>query len=311
MNGLLIAAGVVVAVGIVSAMFSDSSSQSSTPAPQNQPQSSRRVINTKKSSSKKTANTQKSSSKKSVNTQKSSSKKAANTQTSSSKKAANTQTSSSKKTAASGGRTFSVINPEGEIYSINTADKNSLFYGRAWFKILEANEKGECFRGRAVKKSVGRNDNTLSGYFIDIEGVQAFLPVSKAAWFYNPEHDAVGKSIALMIEDIFTNGPKAGTLVVNAYKPLKHILTAQSREAFTTNAEPWMLAMDCDSESLIFPHFGNKVVRVPLHDAAALAKRKGIGSNSSNLTGRFWRVKIHKWAAGGVCTAQPVDVMTD
>ena len=289
MNGLLIAAGVVVAVGVASAMFSDSSSQSSTPAPQNQPQSSRRVINTKKSSRQKTGNTQKSSS----------------------KKAANTQPSSSKKTAASGGRTFSVINPEGEIYSINTADKNSLFYGRAWFKILEANEKGECFRGRAVKKSFGRNDNTLSGYFIDIEGVQAFLPVSKAAWFYNPEHDAVGKSIALMIEDIFTNGPKAGTLVVNAYKPLKHILTAQSREAFTTNAEPWMLAMDCDSESLIFPHFGNKVVRVPLHDAAALAKRKGIGSNSSNLTGRFWRVKIHQWAAGGVCTAQPVDVMTD
>ena len=300
MNGLLIAAGVVVAVGVVSAMFSDSSSQSSTPAPQNQPQSSRRVINTKKSSRQKTGNTQKSLS-----------KKAANTQTSSSKKTGNTQPASSKKTAASGGRTFSVINPEGEIYSINTADKNSLFYGRAWFKILEANEKGECFRGRAIKKSVGRNDNTLSGYFIDIEGVQAFLPVSKAAWFYNPEHDAVGKSIALMIEDIFTNGPKAGTLVVNAYKPLKHILTAQSREAFTTNAEPWMLAMDCDSESLIFPHFGNKVVRVPLHDAAALAKRKGVGSNSSNLTGRFWRVKIHQWAAGGVCTAQPVDVMTD
>ena len=206
---------------------------------------------------------------------------------------------------------FTVTNPEGELYSINTADKNSPFYGPVWRSILKANDRGECFRGRAVKRSCGRADGAFHGYFIDIGGVQAFLPASKAAWFHSSEHDACGKSLALMLAEIHPNGPKAGSIVVDAYKPLKHVQTSQSREAFNPGAEPWVLAMDYDAASLIFPHFGSKTLRVPLNEAVSLAKRKGIKADKGSLTGRFWQLRVENWESGGVCKAHPVDIMPE
>ena len=206
---------------------------------------------------------------------------------------------------------FTVTNPEGELYSVDTSDKNSPFYGPVWRRILKAYTNGECFRGRAVKRSCGKADGAFHGYFIDISGVQAFLPVSKAAWFYSSEHDACGKSLALMIADIHPNGPKAGSIVVDAYKPLKHVLTSQNRKAFNPGAEPWLLAMDYDADSLIFPHFGSKTIRVPLNETVSLAKHKGIKADKGNLTGRFWQLRIENWESGGVCRAHPVDIMPE
>ena len=182
----------------------------------------------------------------------------------------------------------------------------------AWTRILEAHEKGECFRGRAVRRSLGRTDGAFHGYFIDIEGARAFLPASKAAWFYNPERDACGKFLALTLEAIYPNGPKAGNITVNAYAPLKHVLSSQNSRAFQPNATPWALAMDHDAKSLIFPHFNNKVIRVPLHEASALAQRKGIGGGDcGSLTGRFWQLRVQTWKPGGICVAHPVDIMTE
>ncbi len=219
--------------------------------------------------------------------------------------------SSGSQSAGKGGSVFSVMNPEGEIYSIDTTDKSSPFYGSVWTRILKAHERGECFRGKAVKRSCGRADGAFHGYFIDICGIQAFLPVSKAAWFYNAEHDACGKFIALMIDSIYTNGSKAGSIVVNAYKPLKHVLSSQSREAFNSGAEPWALAMDYDANYLIFPHFGSKTIRVPLNEAVALAKSKKIKADKCSLTGLFWQLRVEKWENGGVCTAHPIDIMPE
>ena len=154
---------------------------------------------------------------------------------------------------------FTVTNPEGELYSVDTSDKNSPFYGPVWRRILKAYTNGECFRGRAVKRSCGKADGAFHGYFIDISGVQAFLPVSKAAWFYSSEHDACGKSLALMIADIHPNGPKAGSIVVDAYKPLKHVLTSQNRKAFNPGAEPWLLAMDYEKDDYNTPRIAGAI----------------------------------------------------
>ena len=121
---------------------------------------------------------------------------------------------------------FQVINPEGEIHKVDTSDPKSTFYGDAWARTLMANQEGEFISGYVARRLISR-EGRFSGYSADIDGVTAFLHVSKAAWFFYPEHDAIGKRIALKICSVYTNGPKLGNLIVNAYAPLKHIIKAQ------------------------------------------------------------------------------------
>ena len=115
---------------------------------------------------------------------------------------------------------FTVETSEGEMCRIDTADRSSPFYGTAWTKILTANDNNDFVRGRAMTRCVSR-DNRFSGYTVNVEGIEAFLPASKASWFYDPEHDASGKYIALSIENVYTSGTKAGIAIADVLTAIK------------------------------------------------------------------------------------------
>ena len=204
---------------------------------------------------------------------------------------------------------FTVETSEGEVCELDTADRSSPFYGESWTKILDAYEKKDFLRGRVIVRSTSR-DNRFSGYVVKIEGVEAFLPASKSAWFYNPERDASGKFIAVSIENIYTSGSKVGKLVVNAYEPLRFLMRKQSRKSYITGAFPYAIAMDYDNNNLIFPHFKDQVIYVPLDHAAAIAQNRGLGYNPDNFTGWCWQLQIINWQKN-LCFAKPLDVLTD
>jgi hypothetical protein len=207
------------------------------------------------------------------------------------------------------GRIFTIETSEGEVCELNTSDPSSPFHGPAWTHILTAREKGEFVRGHVKTRLVSR-DSRFSGYLINIEGVDAFLPASKAAWFYHPEHDACGKAIALGIEEIYTSGKKVGNLVVSAYAPLRHLARNQSKKDYEPGATPFAIAMDYDETSLIFPHYGDKALYVPLQEAMNIALGKGLDAAPRNLTGYCWQLRIIGWK-GNQCAASPIDVLND
>lgn len=206
-------------------------------------------------------------------------------------------------------RTFTLQNPEGELYSVNTADINSRFYGPVWTRILAAHESGEFIRGTAVRRMMSR-DNRLSGYLVDISGVEAFMPISQSAWFYHPQNDPTGKLTALSVETIHISGARAGSIVVSAWKPLKSILSGQGSRAFAVGSSPYALAMDFDGSSLIFPLYGDASISVPLNDAFRTALARGLEPKPNMLTGHFWRLRIES-RNGKSCRAVPLDVIAD
>lgn len=207
------------------------------------------------------------------------------------------------------GRVFTVETSEGEVCDLDTSDPSSPFYGPAWTRILTAREKGEFVRGQVRTRLVSR-DSRFSGYRVNIDGVEAFLPTSKAAWFYHPEHDACGKAIALGIEDVYTSGKKIGNVVVSAYAPLRHLAHHQSRKDFEPGAAPFAIAMDYDETSLIFPVYGDKALYAPIQEAADVALRKGLDAAPRNLTGYCWQLRIIGWK-GDKCDVSPMDVLND
>ena len=204
---------------------------------------------------------------------------------------------------------FTVETSEGEVCGIDTADSSSRFYGDTWTKILTAYEKKDFVRGRAITRSVSR-DNRFSGYAVDIEGVEAFLPASKSSWFYNPERDACGKYIALSIESIYTSGKTAGKLIVNAYEPVRFLTARQNRKNYLTGGMPYAIAMDYDNSFLIFPFYKEHAIYVPINEAAAFAQSRGIRRNPEELTGWCWQLRISD-RKYNQCLAYPVDILTD
>lgn len=193
-------------------------------------------------------------------------------------------------------RTFQVVNPEGEVYSIDTADKESLFYGPTWARILDAQENGEFIRGRVDMRRISSLEDRFSGYTVNIDGVEAFLPASKAAYFYHPEHDATGKCIALKVCTVYPNGPRQGNVIVDAYAPLKYVMFGQKKSAYTKGGAFYALAMDYNEDDLLFPWAGNSVLRVRLREAMETAEGKGADSSPDMLTGCYWRLMMKESA---------------
>lgn len=187
-------------------------------------------------------------------------------------------------------REFSVVNPEGEVHCINTADKSSLFYGPVWTRILDAYTKGEFVRGRASMRRMSGIEDRFSGYSVNIGGVEAFLPASKAALFHDPERDATRKCIALKVDTIYPNGLKAGNIIVNAFSPLKHIL--QQKNNTKQGSTLYALALDYDDEHLLFPLYQPKMICVPLQETMDIARQCGIDPDPDFLTGLYWQIQI-------------------
>ena len=204
---------------------------------------------------------------------------------------------------------FTVETSEGEFCRINTSDLSSPFYGSAWTKILTAYEQKDFLRGRVITRSVSR-DNRFSGYSVDIEGVEAFLPASKAAWFHAPERDACGKFIALSVENVYTSGAKIGKLVVNAYEPLRFLTSKQDRKTYNPGGLPYAIAVDYNASFLIFPHLRDKVIYVPMQEALRVAQAHKLGNNPENFTGYCWQLRVKGWK-GSECLASAVNVLTE
>ena len=214
-----------------------------------------------------------------------------------------------RRTTAYRGRVFTVETSEGEVCRVDTSDASSPFYGPAWTRVLTARENGEFLRGRARTRLISR-EGRFSGYLVNVEGVNAFLPASKAAWFYDPERDACGKSIALGVENVYTSGKKAGTLVVSAYAPVRYLNRRQARKGCQPGGTSFAIAMDYDDASLIFPQYGDRIICAPLQEAVSLASDKGIDPRPSALTGYCWQLKIMGWK-GNMGVASPIDVLSD
>ena len=202
---------------------------------------------------------------------------------------------------------FQVMNPEGELYSINTADTNSPFYGAAWADILSKKERGEFLRGRAAIRRFSRDDR-FAGYSVDIDGINAFLPASKAGRFREASYDACGKFLALKIESVYVNGNKAGTLIVNASAPIKYVLHRQNSN-FNAGSAVHSLAIDYDRGMLIFPWLNGSFIAVNLVDAQRIAYYSGISPNPNELTGYYWQLQIIGMLSMSCLLAAPLEVL--
>ena len=204
---------------------------------------------------------------------------------------------------------FTVETSEGEVCRLDTSDRSSPFYGPAWTKILTASENNDFLRGRVMTRCVSR-DNRFSGYTVNIDGIEAFLPASKASWFYDPEHDASGKYIALSVENIYTSGAKAGKLVVNAYRPVRFLFSRQNRRNYQPGGTAYAIARDYDRSHLIFPYQKEQYIFVPMYEAANLAANMGLGNNPDMYTGLCWNLRI-TGRKDNQCMALPIDILTD
>ena len=213
----------------------------------------------------------------------------------------------STKTEEAGNSFFTVETSEGELVTINTSDSSSPFYGSSWTKILKAYETKDYIRGRVMTRCVSR-DSRFSGYSIDLEGVEAFIPASKAAWYYSPERDACGKYLAVGIESVYTSGGKAGKLVVNAYAPVKYLYQRQGKKDYAPGGTPYAMAMDYDNAFLFFQHYKGQVICVPIDEALNTAKRRGLSGGLEVLTGYCWQVRILGWK-GDYGLASAVEVL--
>ena len=204
---------------------------------------------------------------------------------------------------------FTVETSEGEVCQLDTSDRSSPFYGQSWEKILTAYENKDFLRGRAITRCVSR-DNRFSGYSVRVEGIEAFLPASKASWFHAPEHDACGKYIALSVESVYTSGGKAGKVIVNAYEPIKFLNRRQNKTNCNIGALIYAIAVDYDRAFLIFPCSKDQLIYVPMNEAMDFAIRKGLGNNPEMFTGWCWQLRIIN-RKGNQIFASPVDILTD
>ncbi len=186
-------------------------------------------------------------------------------------------------------RTFSVVNPEGEVFPVNTAETSSPFYGPVWTRILDVYTKGDFVRGRVSSRMTSK-DGRFSGYSVSVDGVPAFLPASKSGVFRNEENDATSRCIALKIQDVFTNGDRSGTIIVDAKEPYK-VIEKELRKVHV-GATFHALAMDVDANYLVFPSPGYKEICVPLSEARSVMQQAGCYSDDYFMTGLYWELVI-------------------
>lgn len=193
---------------------------------------------------------------------------------------------------------FMVSNPEGEVYSINTNDSRSPFYGAGWQRVLEAYENNEFLRGRASLRRISRADR-FSGYTLYVdgdEGLSVFLPASQAGYFRDPANDASNKFVAFKIKSINPCGSKAGTIIVNAASPVNYV--SQRIRSFADldlGAEIWALSVDHGEGMLGFPICLpnlDMMIFAHLDHAMSVAYDCGMDTDPDSLTGCFWRLQI-------------------
>ena len=207
-------------------------------------------------------------------------------------------------------RRFSVMNPESELFEIDTASDPN-FKGPVWTRILASMQRKDDFLRGRVWEAMMNKQNRFCGYKVSIDGVMAFLPLSRACWFYNNlYHDASRKCIAVKVVSIDPKRPRT-SLVVEAESPWRYVVKSQGESAFSAGQTPYALAMDFDKArgGLVFPLVsGKKAIICPLEQAQAVARRKGFPDAPDFLTGCCWRIRIIS-NTEPVLQAEPLDIL--
>jgi hypothetical protein len=210
-------------------------------------------------------------------------------------------------------RSFQILNPEGEVHTVNTADPSSLFHGPVWTRILDCYTKEEFLRGRAFTRCISQEDR-FSGYMVDIDGIEAFLPKRNAGYFYDAEKDVTGKCLALKVDMVYPNGPMQGKIILNAKSPWQHT-RSEFKNLFSGKVVD-VLALDHEHGYLVFPGLyeyrpDRRVYRnilVLLDETLQLGRASGIAADPGYLTGLYWKLRIQN-PRGEHWLAEPLEVL--
>lgn len=193
---------------------------------------------------------------------------------------------------------FTISNPEGEIYRIDTNDPRSPFYGPGWQRVFEAHENGEFLRGRAAVRRLSREDR-FSGYTLHIDGdrgLSVFLPASRAGYFRDPANDASEKFVAFKIKSIHPTGARAGTIIADAGESISYVSSLiPDPSCLGLGAEVWAVSVDHGEGMLGFPirtPHNSMMIYAHLDHAAQVAYNCGMPYDPDCLTGCFWRLQV-------------------
>lgn len=190
------------------------------------------------------------------------------------------------------GGKYQILNSEGEIYTVDTSQSSSFFFGPEWDKILRAYTEGKYLRAKVCFRRRG-SDNYFAGYQLDIHGIPAFLPRSKCAYFWNEEVDGTGKNVIVKPFSLYPSGAKMGNLLVDAVAPIKE-LDRQPQEN-------WMIGSYFDSEKFYFAGGKNKTFWCDHFELYALSRKTSEIKSFEDATGRYYKVeKCGKTVAGRV-----------
>jgi len=160
---------------------------------------------------------------------------------------------------------------------------NESFSGPVWTRIFTAiTEENEFLRGRAVVRRRNAAENRFSGYDILIDGVTAFLPRSRAGYYFDENMDASGRCIAVKPHEFYPAGRFKGKFIVDARLPLQ-VLTDMPKP----DGGRWALAVDVDQGYLVFLTHKKKAIRCPLDQVRLQARRQGLSEDAMLLTGLY------------------------
>jgi hypothetical protein len=197
-----------------------------------------------------------------------------------------------------------VVNPEGEVYDIDTASPDSLFYGPGWTRVLSAyaEKPGEVLRARASLR-IRDKENRFAGYQVWVDHVPAFLPRSRSGCFADETRDATGKCLLVRPLSVHPIGRYQGNLVVEAETSYR--TTREQEDRCVPGAVLWGLAVDHDGAALEVLLPRGRRGRLPSEAVAPLLQRAGLPRDLDFATGHFLPVRVLDRGPWGRLTLAP------
>jgi hypothetical protein len=184
-----------------------------------------------------------------------------------------------------------VVNPEGEVYDIDTASPASVFYGPGWTRILSAyaEKPGEVLRARASMR-IRDKENRFAGYQVWVDHVPAFLPRSRSGCFADETRDATGKCLLVRPLSVHPSGRYQGNLVVEAETAYRTTMAQDDR--CDPGAVLWGLTADHDGTTLEVVLPRGRRGHLPSETVASLLQQAGLPNDLNFATGHFLPVRV-------------------
>ena len=195
---------------------------------------------------------------------------------------------------------YTILNPEGEAYTIDTKDRSSVFYGKAWNVVRKA-LTGEEFLRATVLRRKNTSAGSFSGYDIQIQGIRAFLPRSRSGCFSSSERNMEGKSVIVKPFAVYPAGRKKGTLLVESETPLEQLECQENSE--------WAIGIDFDNAKFYFALGENRLLWCRTDEASKILRETLGSSRLEEGTGRYFRLDKETLRAG--CSiVTPIEVLS-